>query len=713
MPQTGEGQGAALRSFLHHQKHRQVNATMLKSKSVFVKYTSSIVGIVLAGCIVLSMVFLISAANEVRRIDEKSVTTRLAMASEDLHNNIEMQNLITAEVKTNSVFQPILWKSKVINRKNVIERLYTLTERSSLISNCYLYFRSFDIVFSTTAEYSPDIYGKYIIGQNDFQMITAIDITEPLLLSSIDRPDFLYYIVPIRYRGMGDQWELLICEYNRAKAVEYFSVKYQLPQQMNIQCNKLDLLGSPIVEALYVTDTCNEITTNFGVNYPAGNLWGNAALHEVFWFVSSICIVFSLLSVVIAYRNYLPIQQLLKKLKQEQNPELSEIDQIEHAIEQLIAQNDRTESQLEKSIVEVRSLYTQVKQQIFLNVLNHSYDEKMKRHMVEFGLRVDTPFMRALYIPYCEDASSAEVITRLEECSTDTVYCYALTLPQCNALAAILCSPDSDELTHVAEAIEEILVDRGLKVRIYIGKQVEQLSMIAVSLADAEYQHNNKNVDATDAQPSSGQIFALIQDGKTERALTSLRHALDSVDQATTSRLFRHYHWLELIHQVVSAIRSLGASVTDKQLQELIYISERDTLEKQLSLMIQAVTGAAGIASEQENSGNQMVIDFIKLHAFEYGMCLDYVANSFAISTKQVSRVVKRQTGKNFKEFLLDIRMREALRLIREEKSPAYISTAIGYSTEEYFRKIFRDYMGETITQYILKNRIIIESSDQ
>lgn len=71
---------------------------------------------------------------------------------------------------------------------------------------------------------------------------------------------------------------------------------------------------------------------------------------------------------------------------------------------------------------------------------------------------------------------------------------------------------------------------------------------------------------------------------------------------------------------------------------------------------------------------------------------LSSLAMQFNYSDRQVIRILKKYTGKTFSQILTDIRMNKALQLLRNSSlSSARIAVLLGYSSKDYFRKVFQN----------------------
>lgn len=81
---------------------------------------------------------------------------------------------------------------------------------------------------------------------------------------------------------------------------------------------------------------------------------------------------------------------------------------------------------------------------------------------------------------------------------------------------------------------------------------------------------------------------------------------------------------------------------------------------------------------------------------------LQSLADLLHISTSSLSRMLKKETGLSFSEYLTKIRMESSMCLLRNQKelSILEISERAGYKNQHYFCKVFRQYTGKTPSEY-------------
>lgn len=77
---------------------------------------------------------------------------------------------------------------------------------------------------------------------------------------------------------------------------------------------------------------------------------------------------------------------------------------------------------------------------------------------------------------------------------------------------------------------------------------------------------------------------------------------------------------------------------------------------------------------------------------FGEDISLQDVADKVFLSSVYFSRFFKKQTGENFSDYLLRIRMEHAAKLLKQNIKIAEVSAACGYNNSGYFSRIFKEY---------------------
>lgn len=93
---------------------------------------------------------------------------------------------------------------------------------------------------------------------------------------------------------------------------------------------------------------------------------------------------------------------------------------------------------------------------------------------------------------------------------------------------------------------------------------------------------------------------------------------------------------------------------------------------------------------------------YIQKHFSDPTLGLVKISEEFGISKTYFSHMFKEKTGVNFSTYLENVRMNEAVRLIREGKlSDAELCTALGYTNLTTFRRAFKKVYGLTPNEFV------------
>lgn len=103
---------------------------------------------------------------------------------------------------------------------------------------------------------------------------------------------------------------------------------------------------------------------------------------------------------------------------------------------------------------------------------------------------------------------------------------------------------------------------------------------------------------------------------------------------------------------------------------------------------------------KKKESQVDKVIDHIHSH-FSENLTLESVADQFHLNSSYLSRIFKAETGDNFTDFVIAIRMGKAVKLMHNPELKTYeIGQMVGYDNANHFSKIFRKHFGVTPTEY-------------
>ena len=122
-------------------------------------------------------------------------------------------------------------------------------------------------------------------------------------------------------------------------------------------------------------------------------------------------------------------------------------------------------------------------------------------------------------------------------------------------------------------------------------------------------------------------------------------------------------------------------------------------MEKSLNFWYDSFTPAE---QEQYSSKIAMACEYMEMH-YEQDIALEQVAEYISINPSYLSYIFKKETGSTFLQYLTNIRLQKACRLMTDnlELSLDDVAAKTGYHSTSYFHKIFRNRFGMSPRQWL------------
>ena len=153
-----------------------------------------------------------------------------------------------------------------------------------------------------------------------------------------------------------------------------------------------------------------------------------------------------------------------------------------------------------------------------------------------------------------------------------------------------------------------------------------------------------------------------------------------------------------LIRMGIDAWSEANAQMNYSQIIGAANLTELKTLTKQrLETLLKLVKA-------KQNVNTKSIIDeAIKYMKKHYGeeISLEQVASRFFLNQAYFSRLFKQCIGTTFTDYLIELRMEKAKELLDQGTYKVYeVSRKVGYRSEKYFFRIFKQYMGCSPSEY-------------
>ncbi len=137
-----------------------------------------------------------------------------------------------------------------------------------------------------------------------------------------------------------------------------------------------------------------------------------------------------------------------------------------------------------------------------------------------------------------------------------------------------------------------------------------------------------------------------------------------------------------------------------------IHLTEEDSIDGVCARLDEMVRQLIRVLENKRNGYHsilvQKITDIIQESYKNPDCCLDSIAGAVGLSTAYTGKLYKRYAMKSVAESIGELRMKEARRLLREDRRLAIAEVAArsGFSSSSYFSKVFRKENGMTPNEY-------------
>lgn len=173
---------------------------------------------------------------------------------------------------------------------------------------------------------------------------------------------------------------------------------------------------------------------------------------------------------------------------------------------------------------------------------------------------------------------------------------------------------------------------------------------------------------------------------------------------------FRNFYW-----NTISSINSIRISISNadnekpfdknKDISSLYKLIEKCEDLADLEGVLEEV--ALRVAAKVNNFNNKSLklvlrkaVDYIQEH-YKEQITLNEVAENVYVSTYYISRMFKKEMGKNFVDYLNEIRIEKAKELLKDVRFKTYeVAEMVGIPDAHYFSKLFKKHASVTPSEY-------------
>ncbi|MGN0665771.1 MAG: response regulator [Huintestinicola sp.] len=286
----------------------------------------------------------------------------------------------------------------------------------------------------------------------------------------------------------------------------------------------------------------------------------------------------------------------------------------------------------------------------------------------------------------------------------------------------------------VCDLLKRLYKSMEDKVFIALGTQADSPEMIHDSFAAAEdiyrnrfiYKHcgvvtpdaviqDKKSSEAVEETDYSARCYAFMEINDTAKLEKTLDSFMESMQGGYTPEMVK----VNCITFMMNIRSRLGKGVSDKKPENLITDEFISSIGKKQSLfeIVNDMKKCLSSVSDScfgrtTKSTMERVVQYIKSN-YTSELRLEMLAGIFGYNSAYLGKVFHQYTGENFNNYLDEIRITEAKRLLMSEEYKVYeVAEMVGYTNINYFHNKFKKYVGVSPLSFKKNKGVISTETD-
>lgn len=669
---------------------------------VFKRYVLSYLSVVLAVCMAMGLALVRVASDQLRQAETEVYQARLAQTADYIERQLSTMEDIRLDVKTRLPFQPFYLNRQKTNEFELLDAFSRYAGFSPWIEEYYLWYQDDGKVFGTRSTYSERIFFQRVMkGLSAEQMTEALPEAGKMLFQVPEtRPDTLMIALPFYFgtaRIPTGRCTLIFL----VKLAQLRQTIWQMTGQPFDSGFALEYEGQTVLSTLTAERTLSGQGTKekARVVIEEPSIAGLERLGSferlMIWIVVLAVLLGTAIAVYAAWRSYQPIRKLYAKYGGSQKPS-NELQTLEDLLSNSLKRNSFSQKQIEEQMEQLDLQQSWLKQQLVMMLITGNDSPVVKELIQKMGFEMSHAHFALCFLYLQGDEGDRTGLVRsIEDFSDEECTLYAAELQENREYIVLMNFQEEEQCRELLELLSDSLESRNLSVRVQWSRTCSQLNEIASAAIETlntppvALAVDNAKAEEEDALE---QMAALTESGSTSQALALLETMIAQTENRYPSYLMRIYMLNRLVQQMMTLASREGVTLPPKSPGQ-----DPDSVRETLEQLVRALCRKGAQRSSAEKPEGGKTAAYVREHCLDGDISLSSTAEALGISTKQVSRLLRMEVDKTFKEYLLHLRMSAAQDFLREEGlSIAETAGRVGYFNISHFIKCFKAYTGMT-----------------
>lgn len=682
--------------------------------SVLFRYIVSYVSIFFLTCILICTLLLKYYIKDFIEYSREMEKYKVTLAEESLDSQLEAFNKIRYKIATSVIYFPFYIERNEYYEREMLEQL-TLYEGTSLFSEEFflLYLDSQELFTSGGGKKQFDLFVSYVCGmENGEEIFDQLKNINDFTILDQDKNDCLWLCFPVRfYSTIPNANAVLVSIVDKSVLIEHIlKISALENNSFTVYYEDQLLIDAYEEENRMMSQQVDREGFHIEYDYATSRyLQGISVFQKVNIIILVFAFVFLLIvALLTAYYNFLPIYNVNEKIREKiqndkrRNIIKNELSNIEETFNAVYDENENYIKQLYKQL-------EALKYHLLRTLVRGKWDESMNEQLKLVHIDFTGKQLAVLRIEGIASVLSEVdgVVKAIENLSDEDFKYYAQYEADKREIIVIMALDDKYLKNDAVASVKDLLKAKEMSVRISVGTVYDTPSQLVNSYLElSEFNDEPMNREDSDEfrliynNSFVDKIEIAVRAGNYAEARKWLKKLVEEI-RGINSILLQQCMYSDMISMLMRTAGELQIYFSPQHVSGLLTsYSLNDFYQKVDSYLKELCNRTFEDMRNSENATLYLVRDFVQENFLDYNMTLESLAEKFDVSVTYLSRSFKKVAGKNYKEYIIQLKMEYAIELLEEGASVIEVSQKAGYANVSHFIRTFRKQIGVTPSAY-------------
>lgn len=673
---------------------------------MYKKYRIIFLSFSLVACLLIGFFILFSSVEQLHRSVLTHEKQRMEIATTWIEDQMETLKEIGYQITVTACYKPVYFEHNSLYAQKMMEDLSKYQRYSPIIGNIKLLYKADpDYVFGVKYKSSFDVYARNILEVSNVQQF------HEQLMSVLDQTIFyppglnrtFCVAQKLAINGHADPSGDAVLIFT--VSLDEFLMMIQRVSGLDVErIAELSWKEKPILNNQFHGNTLKTSGENVNLTMGMRGAFSNSEILDLcitgLYVILGAMLILAVMALFAARHSYKPIAQLAERF--DLKPE-AEFQQIEHMLMNLHNFNTSSQQKIADLITQLQSQNRKIRSHLLLLLLNGNNVEITTEQMKNAGLNMKHTLYCAIAFQLNENQTDEEQIVQyIESISDKHVSFFTVRISHQGHFAVVINASDAYTILSQKEILQDVLASISITTSISIGEVVRKRAKLSYSLQTALYGlYQGEQADLS--MFGSGrvqQMLELIENGSSQEAKLLFVDLCQLVTQSYPLRAMQQNILLQIVDKVNALALRKGMQENGSALRRVLMLGDFEQfsqqVQRQIDLIAEVATEQRDEKSNREARLAEDLLAYIRANACDSQFGQEMAAEHFDITERQVGRLVKAATDVSYKDYVINVKIDFAKKLLAQNLSVTETCMRIGYTNIPHFIKMFKERTGVT-----------------